>query len=183
MMLHSMLAAAGEATGNPAKAILDQFGWHPQAFLSQVVLFVILAVLLRKFAYGPLLAMLEKRRQQISEGIENAEKTRVALTQAEARAAEIISQAGQQANRIIEEARAAAVSLGEQERQKSVAEAQRIVLKAREAGDAELARLKGELRREFGRLVVQAAARSTGEILTADQKGRLSEEAVRQLSA
>ena len=182
-MLHSMLAAAEGATGNPAKAILDQFGWHPQLFFSQVVLFVILAIALRKFAYAPLLGMLEKRRQQISEGIENAEKTRVALAQAETRASEIVSQAGQQANRIIEEARAAAVSLGELERQKSVDEAQRIIAKAREAGEAELVRLKGELRREFGRLVAQAAARSTGEILTADQKGRLSEEAVRQLSA
>ena len=180
MMLPSMLAAAGD---NPAKAILDQFGWNAQAFLSQVVLFVILAVLLRKFAYAPLLAMLEKRRQQISEGIENAEKTRVALAQAEARASEILSQAGQQANRIIEEARAAAVSLGEQERQKSVTEAQRILSKAHEAGEAELARLKGELRREFGRLVVLAAARSTGDVLTAEQKGRLSDEAVRHLSA
>jgi F-type H+-transporting ATPase subunit b len=183
MMLHSMLAAAGEATGNPAKAIADQFGWNAQAFLSQVVLFVILAVLLRKFAYAPLLGMLEKRRQQISEGIENAEKTRVALAQAETRAAEIISQAGQQANRIIEEARGAAVSLGEQERQRSVAEAQRIIAKAQEAGEAELARLKNELRREFGRLVVQAASRSAGDVLTVEQKGRLSEDAVRQLSA
>lgn len=183
MMLQSMLAAAGEATGNPAQAILDQFGWNKQLFFSQVALFVILAVLLRKFAYAPLLAMLEKRRQQITESIENAEKTRIALAQAEARSSEIVAQAGQQANRIIEEARAAAVSLGEQERQKSVTEAQRILAKAHEAGEAELARLKGELRREFGRLVVQAASRSTGDVLTTEQKGRLSEDAVRQLSA
>jgi F-type H+-transporting ATPase subunit b len=182
MMLQSMLAAAGGATGNPTQAILDQFGWNKQLFFSQVALFVILALVLRKFAYAPL-AMLEKRRQQIAESVENAEKTRQALAQAEARASEIVAQAGQQANRIIEEARAAAVSLGDQERQKSVAEAQRILSKAHEAGEAELARLKGELRREFGRLVVQAASRSTGDVLTSEQKGRLSDEAVRQLSA
>lgn len=183
MKLQSMLAAAGGASGNPAQAIFDQFGWNKQLFFSQVALFVILALVLRKFAYAPLLAMLEKRRQQIAESVENAEKTRQALAQAEARASEIVAQAGQQANRIIEEARAAAVSLGDQERQKSVAEAQRILSKAHEAGEAELARLKGELRREFGRLVVQAASRSTGDVLTSEQKGRLSDEAVRQLSA
>jgi len=55
--------------------------------------------------------------------------------------------------------------------------------KAREAGDAELARLKGELRKEFGRLVVQAAARSTGGILTSDQQNQLADTAVRQLAA
>jgi F-type H+-transporting ATPase subunit b len=180
MMSHLVLAAAGE---NPAEAMAKQFGWNPQLFLSQVVLFVVLALVLKKFAYAPLLAMLEKRRQQISEGIENAEKTRLALANAEAKSAEIVAQAGQHANRIIEEARQAAASVGEQERQKAVTEAQRIVTKAREASEAELTRLKGELRREFGRLVVQVAARSTGDVLTADQKNRLADEAVRQLSA
>jgi F-type H+-transporting ATPase subunit b len=102
---------------------------------------------------------------------------------AQAKAQEIIGEAGQQANKIIEEARVAAVALGEQERQKSVAAAQQIIEKAREAGDAELARLKSELRKEFGRLVVQAASQSTGNILTQDQKGRLAEDAVKQLAA
>jgi len=54
---------------------------------------------------------------------------------------------------------------------------------ARQANDAELARMKGELRQEFGRLVVAAASRSTGEVLSADQKGRLADDAVRQLAA
>lgn len=95
----------------------------------------------------------------------------------------MIGEAGQKAAKIIEEARAAAGVVAEQERQRAIADAQNILAKAREAGDAEVARLKGELRQEFGRLVVAAADRSTGQVLTADQKGRLADEAVRQLTA
>jgi F-type H+-transporting ATPase subunit b len=180
--MNAMILAAA-AAGNPVAQVGEQFGWHPQIFISQVVLFILLAIILKKFAYAPLLAMLTKRQQQISESIENAEKTRKELANAQAKAQELIAQAGQQANKIIEEARAAASAVGEQERQKAVADAQSILAKAREAGDAELARLKGELRKEFGRLVVQAAARSTGDVLTGDQKTRIADESVRQLTA
>lgn len=180
MTLPTLFAAAGD---NPVKGIAETFGWHPQLFLSQVVLFVLLALILKKFAYAPLLAMLAKRQQQISESIENAEKTRKELASAQVKAQELITQASLQANKIIEEARAAAGVVGEQERQRAVAAAQNIVAKAHEAGAAELAHLKTELRKEFGRLVVQAAARSTGDVLSADQKNRIADESVRQLSA
>jgi F-type H+-transporting ATPase subunit b len=182
-----LAAAAAEAAqpagDNPFQAVAKQFGWEPQLFISQLVLFVLVAAVLAKFAYKPLLAMLEMRRQQIAESLQNAEKTRQELANAQAKAQEILAQAGAQANKIIEETRAAAAKIGEQERQKAVAESQQILAKAHEAGEAELARLKGELRKEFGRLVVQAAAQSTGNILTPDQKGRLAEDAVKQLAA
>ena len=112
-----------------------------------------------------------------------AEKTRVELTNAQSKVQEILGQAGAQANKIIEEARQAASRVGEQERQKAIADAQQILVKAREAGDAELARIKSELRKEFGRLVVQAASRSTGDILTGDQHIQLADTAARQLAA
>ena len=149
--------------------------WWKVAFL--------LAIILKKFAYAPLLAMLEKRKSQIAESIENAEKTRKELANAQAKSQELIGQAGQQAQKIIEEARAAAAKIAEIERQKAIADAASIIAKAKQSNDAELARMKGELRQEFGRLVVAAASRSTGDILSADQKGRLADDAVRQLAA
>ncbi len=175
-----VLLAAGD---NPLKAVADTFGWHPQLFFSQVVLFVLLAFILQKFAYGPLLAMLDQRKQQIAESIVNAEKTGKELANAQAKSQELIGQAGQQAQKIIEEARAAAAKLSEVERQKAIADAATIVAKATQSNDAELARMKGELRQEFSRLVVQAASRATGDILSAEQKGRLADDAVRQLAA
>jgi F-type H+-transporting ATPase subunit b len=168
---------------NPLKAVGETFGWHPQLFFSQVVLFVILALILKKFAYAPLLATLDKRKRQISESIENAEKTRAELANAQAKSQELIGQAGQQAQKIIEEARAAAAKVAEVERQKAIADAATIIAKARQASEAELVRMKGELRQEFGRLVVAAASRATGDILNTEQKGRLADDAVRQLAA
>ena len=179
---HDALAAAAP-TGNPVADIAHQFGVNWQLLISQIILFVIVALALKKFAYAPILEMLEQRRTRIAESLANADKIKSELANAQAKSQELIGQASQQAQKIIEEARAAAAKVAEVERQKAIADAASIIAKAKQANDAELARMKGELRQEFGRLVVAAASRATGDILNADQKGRLADDAVRQLAA
>ena len=68
---------------------------------------------------------------------------------------------------MIEEARAAAARVQQQETQKAIAAAEQIMAKAREAAAQEHARMLAELKREVGRLVVQTTATVTGKILTA----------------
>ena len=175
--------AAHGAGENPFQAVARQFGWEPRLFFSQLVLFVLVALILAKFAYKPLLAMLEMRRQQIAESIENAEKTRQELASAQAKSQEILSQANAQGNKMIEEARKSAAKVLEQETQKAVAAANDIIAKAKLASEAELTRMKAELRKEVGRLVVATAAKVTGDILTAEQQSRLAESTAKQLAS
>lgn len=177
------LFAAAVESENPAAAVARQFGWEPRLFISQVILFLIVAFVLAKFAYKPLLAMLDLRRKQISESLENAEKTRQELAKAQVKAQDIITQANNAGNKLIEEARSSAAKVLEQETQKAIATANDIVTKARQASEAELVRMKAELRKEVGRLVVATSAKVTGNILTPDQQNRLAEETSRQLAA
>ena len=58
--------------------LLHNFGVDWKLLLAQVVNFAILFFLLKKFAYGPVLEILRKRREEIKKGIEmraEAEKT------------------------------------------------------------------------------------------------------------
>lgn len=171
------------AAGNPVADIAQQFGVTWQLLISQIILFVIVALALKKFAYGPLQDILEKRRQRIAESLANADKIKAELANAQAKSQEIITQAGQAAQKIIEEARAAAAKVAEVETQKAVAAAQDIVAKAKQANEAELARMKAELRREVGRLVVETTAKVTGKILTMEDQQRLADETNKQLAA
>lgn len=176
----TMMLAAGEGG---VEGLLKQFGWEPQLFFSQLFLFGIVLIVLSKFAYKPLLAVLEQRKQQIAEADENGRKTREALANAQADARKIVGEAAQQATRLIEEARAAAATEREKSRQQAAGDAQEILAKARAAGDAELVRLKGELRQEFGRLVAQASLTATGGVLTIEQRQQIADESSRSLAA
>jgi F-type H+-transporting ATPase subunit b len=94
-----------------------------------------------------------------------------------------MAQAAAQANKFIEEARAAAARVQAQETQKAIAAAEQIVIKAREAAAQEHDRMLVELKREVGRLVVQATTTVTGKILTPEDQRRLAEETAKHVAA
>jgi len=181
--MNPFILAAAAAGENPVAKIANQFGVTWQLLISQIILFVIVALALKKFAYGPILKVLEERRNKIAESLANAEQIKKDLANAQTKAQEILTQASQQATKAIEEARAAAAKVQEVETQKAIAAAGDIIAKARQASEAELVRMKAELRKEVGRLVVATSAKVTGGILTAEQQGRLAEETNKQLAA
>ena len=151
--------------------------------IAQFINFSVVLFVLWKFAYKPVFAMLEARREKIAEGLANAEKIKAQLVQTEADRLKILSQTGDKANKLIDEARADAAHVREQETQKAVAAAGRIIARAREATAQDHARMLEELKREVGRLVVQTTATVTGKILTPDDQRRLAEETEKQLAA
>ena len=181
-MQSQILFAAGDLL-ELAKNTGEQFGFQMQLFISQVISFAIVCFLLQRFAYKPILKVLEERRQKIAEGLANADKIKQELANAQAKAQEILTQASTQATKAIEDARAAAAKVQEVETQKAIAAAGEIIAKARQASEAELVRMKAELRQEIGRLVVATSAKVTGGILTAEQQTRLAEDTNRQLAA
>jgi F-type H+-transporting ATPase subunit b len=160
---------------------LSQLGVDWPHFLAQVISFLIVAGLLYKFAYQPILNVLEERRQRIAEGLANAEKIKAELAKTEATRREILGRTNDQANQLMAEARAAAARVREQETQKAVAAAEQIMVKAREAAAQDHERMLAELKREVGRLVVQTTATVTGKILTPADQRRLAEETEKQL--
>ena len=165
-----------------ARTTADQFGLDLPHFGAQVISFLIVAGLLYRFAYKPVLTVLEERRQRIAEGLANAEKIKSELAKTEAARQEVLNKANAEGNRLIEEARAAAAKVKEVETQKAIAAAEQIMAKAREAAEADHSRMLTELRREVGRLVVQTTATVTGKVLTPDDQKRLAEETARQLA-
>jgi F-type H+-transporting ATPase subunit b len=151
--------------------------------LAQLLNFAIVMFVLWRWAYKPVFAVLEARRQKIAEGLANAEKSTAQLAKTEADRKAILAQAGDQANKMIEEARTAALRVREVETQKAIAAAEQILIKAREAAAQDHDRMLRELKREVGRLVVQTTTTVTGKILTPEDQRRLAEETEKQLPA
>jgi F-type H+-transporting ATPase subunit b len=178
-----LLAAQIVVNTERPERIVTTFGVDWPHLLAQVASFCIVCVILYRFAYRPILTMLEVRRQQIAQGLANAEQIKAELSRTEAQRQEVLAQANAQANQFIEEARAAAARLQQQETQKAIAAAEQIIIKAREAAAQEHDRLLAELKREIGRLVVQATTTVTGKILTSEDQRRLAEETARQVVA
>jgi F-type H+-transporting ATPase subunit b len=162
---------------------MDALGIQWKMLLAQTISFSVVFFVLWRFAYRPVFAMLEARRQKIAEAMSDADKIKVELAKTQADRNAVLAQAGDQANKLIEEARIAAARVREVETQKAIAAAEQIVTKSREAAAQDHARMLAELKREVGRLVVQTTATVTGKVLTPEDQKRLAEETEKQLVA
>ena len=178
-----LFASIGSELAETARHTGETFGVDGPHFFAQVISFIIVCVALRAFAYKPILDVLEARRSRIAEGLANADKIKAELARTEVSRQEVMNQANAQANKLIEEARAAAARVQEIETQKAIAAAEQIIAKAREAAAADYAKMLADLKREIGRLVVDTSARVTGKILTVEDQRRLAEDVNRQIAA
>ena len=180
--MNMMIAAAAGGFSDMLRDTAETFGWNSRLFFSQVVSFVIVALLLRRFAYKPILNVLEERRRRIEEGQLNAEKIKRQLDEAEKRYSEILAKANADAQKMIDEARESSAHLAERKQQEAIAAAEQIIVKAREASAIEHDRTMESLKQELGRLVVDTTAKVTGKVLTPEDQRRLQEEALSQLA-
>jgi F-type H+-transporting ATPase subunit b len=176
------LLAQVTSAGRPER-IVTIFGVDWPHLIAQIISFCILCGVLYRFAYRPILKILDERRQQIAQGLANAEKIKAELAETAAQRQEVLMRVNAQATRLIEEAHAAAARVQEQETQKAIAAAEQIIVKSREAAARDYARMLADLKREVGRLVVQTTATVSGKILTPEDQRRLFEDTVRQLAA
>ena len=152
------------------------------SFTAQLVNFIIVALVLKKFAFGPVLQILEKRRERIAAGEEKLAEIEKQLAESERRTEEVLGKANADAKRLIEEAKESAAALGERKTQEAVASAQQILSKAEEAATAEREQMVAELKKEFGRLVTATTSQVTGKVLTEEDQSRINEEAIAKVS-
>lgn len=162
---------------------MGALGIQWKILLAQTISFSIVFFVLWRFAYKPIFSMLQARREKIAEALASAEKIKMDVARTEAERQKILADAGDRANKLIEEGREAAARVREQETQKAIAAAEQIVTKAREAAAQEHEHMLAQLKREVGRLVVQTTTTVTGKILTPDDQRRLAEETEKQLAA
>src|SRR5215212_1227645 len=168
--MNALLLFTETGGGGQLEQIAETFGVDWPHLISQVISFSIVCALLYLLAYKPVLRMLAERRQLISQGLANSEKIKAELEKTEAQRQGVLAQANDEAGRLIEDARAAAARLREQETRKATAAAEQIVARAHEAAASDHTRMLAQLKGEVGRLVVQTTAALTGKVLTTDDQ-------------
>jgi F-type H+-transporting ATPase subunit b len=174
--MHALALQAAGGSGGQIEQIASTFGVSWPHLFAQIVSFGIVCAAMYAFAYKPILAMLEARRQQIAAGLADAARIKAELARVESDRQAALLKADAEGKRLIEEARTAAATVLSEETHKAAAAAEQIVARAREAATRERAAMMAGARHEVAHLVLQTTAAVTGKILTADDHRRLAEE-------
>ena len=174
---------AGEqihAEEDKLQAIAGKFGVDWPTLIAQMVNFIIVAVVLYKFAVKPIAATLDERQQKISEGLQYAEEMKTQLAEAERERTEKIKEAAQQAQTILSEARAQSKEMIEQKTQEAAAQAEAVLRKASEATELERQKMLSDVRQEVARLVVATSGKVLDRELSDAEKSSYSDAAAKQ---
>jgi F-type H+-transporting ATPase subunit b len=166
----------------PIDQIAKDFGVDWPHLLAQTVSFSIVCALLYRFAYRPVLKMLETRRQQIAQGLENTDKINARLKSIDDERQKVIVEAQAEAVQIVGTARETARKLLEQETLHARMLGQQVLRRAQDAADQERERMMAEVRREATHLVVETTAAVAGKVLTDADQRRLAAEAARRIA-
>jgi F-type H+-transporting ATPase subunit b len=144
---------------------MDKLGINLGFFLFQVFNFAVMAILLYAWAYKPIVRSLEKRREKIAQGMEDARVAAEARANAEKEAAKIIAEAQAKAAQTIREATERAEAAAKEVRAAAEVE----IAKAREnalaEAEAERNRMLSDLRGQVAALAIAAAQKLVGEAL------------------
>lgn len=112
--------------------ILKSFGVDPILLGAQIINFLIVFFILKKFLYKPVLELLSKRQTTIKEGLKHAEEARVKLEKVIVEEKNILRNAQMQAKKIIEEAREESIGLTRQMNDSAKKQAEKILSDAKE---------------------------------------------------
>jgi F-type H+-transporting ATPase subunit b len=153
----------------------------PGLMIWTLVCFFIAFFVLKKYAFGPIQGMIDARREQIRQSIEEAdnarEQARALLEEHKA----LMQEARGQAEQILAEARKTREAMEVRMREETETELQRRLEETRKEIAAETARALQQIRTEVAELTVEAASRVVGRTLDSDRDRELIAEAIGSL--
>jgi len=185
-MIKSILflaATDGAESANQFIRLAENFGVDGRFLLAQIINFLIVAALLYKFAFKPIIETIDQRQKEISDGLKFAEEAKTKLAKSENQYAAAIQKAQQESQSIIATARDNAKAYEEKQIQEAAAKAEAIITKAKEAIELEKTKMLNEVREEVTRLVVETSSKVLSKNLTDDDKSRFSKSAAEELSS
>jgi F-type H+-transporting ATPase subunit b len=124
--------------------ILHQFGFNGGLFVAQIINFLILAFLFKKFLYASLLKMLDERKKKIEQGLKDSEKAAIALSSANAEREKILNAASTESQAMIEDTKKAAEQIKEEILADARTNAEKIIAEAKKQSELEMERMRKE---------------------------------------
>ena len=157
---------------------IADLGINLPLLLGQIVNFTILLILLRVLAYGPLMKMLDTRRERIRESLASAEEMRTKAAESDRQVHDQIETARREGQTLVAQAQEIAQRIQADARTQAQEDAEAMLARARNEIQLERDRAIADLRKEFADTTIAAAEKVINTSLDRNQHRRLIDEAL-----
>lgn len=170
-------AAESEGSG------LSALGVDGKAFLIQLITFALAYLILRRFAFGPIMKVLAERRTTIENGVKLGEQMKKEKAELEKTVAKELSEARTQADSIVADAESAARDKIRSAEEEAQAKAATIIKEGKDRGEQEVVRARKALEAELVGLISDATETIIGEKVDAKKDAALIDRALKESRA
>ncbi|PIR75971.1 MAG: ATP synthase F0 subunit B [Candidatus Magasanikbacteria bacterium CG10_big_fil_rev_8_21_14_0_10_42_10] len=145
--------------------ILGKIGFDWRMGLFNLINFLVVFWLLKRFAFGPVMKMVDERQQKAKDAIDNFTQAKTELQMAERKAQDLIDASKVEANKNIEQSHQKAKEAGEQMKEKAKKEIELLIVQAKRNIDIDKKEMKESLRKDTVELIVLAVEKIMTERL------------------
>lgn len=161
--------------------ILTNFGIQPVLLLAQIVNFLIILFILKKFFYKPITNALDQRRQKIAESLANAQLIEKRLTETEENSTKILEEARSVAQSVISEAKKESQRISDQ----TNLDARKTIEEALTSAKSQIEKQKDEMKKEIEHetliLVAHVVKKVLGRSLKQDERQQLTTKSITEI--
>ncbi|MBT3419156.1 MAG: F0F1 ATP synthase subunit B [Candidatus Magasanikbacteria bacterium] len=142
---------------------LGKIGFEWQMALFNLINFLILFWILKRYAFGPVMKVLKQRHKEVSDSVENIQKAKTELQMSQQKSQQLIDEAKVEANGVVEAAHEHAKKLSGTMKEKAKEEIELLISQAKKNIDIDKEEMREDLRKETAQLVVAAVEKVIGE--------------------
>lgn len=161
--------------------IFKDFGVNPVLLIAQIVNFLIILFVLKRFMYKPVLDILKKRENQIKEGLKNAEESERKLAQTLEKEKEILHKAHETAEKIVSDAKIEAVETKAKIEELTKKEVERMLDQSRQTIEQETKEAEVRLGKKIGQIAVTLLQKSLKGLFGEREQKLIMKKAAAQL--
>jgi F-type H+-transporting ATPase subunit b len=161
--------------------IIKNFGLNPVLLGAQIINFLIILFILKKYLYKPVLETLKKRQNAIKDGLKQAEDARIKLEKVVIEERNILRNAQLQSKKIIEDARLESMDIAKKMNEEAGKETVKLINDAKEQISRESIETEKKLAVNTSKLAVTFLQKALKDFFTAKEQEKITSEALRKI--
>lgn len=139
-------------------------------FVWALIIFLVLLFVLRKFAWIPIIKMLNEREQNIAGSIATAEKVKAEMAQLQSENEALLAKAREERGQLLKEARETKDKIINEAKEQAKVEANKIIVDAQQAINAQKMAAITDVKNEVGKLVIEVSEKVLKHELSSQSK-------------
>lgn len=163
--------------------LLENFGFKPELFVAQIVNFLILFYVFKRFLYKPIQKVLKERSERIAKGLKEAEESHLLREESGKQRIEILRSTREEAQEIIKDAKNQAVEIREKVKIETEKETLKMINEAKMAAQIELESTKTKIKDMALTLAYDVLSNISEAFFTDEEKEKILKRTMNKLKS